>query len=90
VYQKQTAKLTKSIINEKSNIMKTLTFKTNIHCDSCVQNVTPFLNRSAGEENWNVDINNPEKILSVSGENIDPEKIKSSLEEAGYKADPVP
>ena len=68
--------------------MDTLKFKTNIKCAACVAKVTPGLNETAGENHWQVDIINPEKILTVSGE-IDEEKIKEALQKAGYKAERV-
>jgi len=48
--------------------METLSFKTNINCNNCVAKVKPFLNQLENIENWQVDINNADKILSVSGE----------------------
>jgi copper chaperone len=45
-----------------------LTFKTNINCNNCVAKVKPFLNQVENIDTWQVDTNNPDKILSVSGE----------------------
>ena len=47
--------------------METKKFKTNIKCSGCVATVTPHLNEAVGEANWNVDITDPAKILSVNG-----------------------
>lgn len=66
--------------------MDTTKFKTNIKCAACVANVTPFLNESIGENNWEVDYNNPSKILTVEGEK-DNTKVIEALEKAGYKAE---
>ncbi len=67
--------------------MKTLKFKTNIKCTGCVAKVTPFLNDEKGIEKWDVDIFNPEKILSVETDGINPDKIIEAIEKAGFKAE---
>lgn len=69
--------------------MNTLTFKTNIKCTGCLSKATPFLDQAAGENNWEVDIQDPDKILTVSSEDTDSATVQSALEEAGYKAEPA-
>lgn len=67
--------------------MKTLKFKTNIKCTGCVAKVTPFLNDEKGIEKWDVDIFNPEKILSVETDSKNSDKIIETIEKAGFKAE---
>ncbi|HSC40406.1 MAG TPA: heavy-metal-associated domain-containing protein [Chitinophagaceae bacterium] len=69
--------------------METLQFKTNIKCSGCIAKVTPALNQSAGENNWKVDIENPDKILTVSANGHTESEIKSAVEKAGFKAEKV-
>ncbi len=64
-------------------------FKTNIKCGACVATVTPFLNEAAGEGNWQVDTQNPSKILTVPTDKATPEAIKAALQKAGYKAEVI-
>jgi copper chaperone len=64
--------------------MTTLKFKTNINCSSCVAKVTPHLNEEKSIEKWEVNTNNAEKILTVSGENLDKYKVKQVVEKAGF------
>ena len=66
--------------------MEALKFKTTIKCSGCVAKATPFLNEALGEENWEVDYNNPSKVLTVVGES-DKSKIIQAVEKAGYKAE---
>lgn len=66
--------------------MKTIKFKTNINCAACISKITPVLNADTKINQWNVDISNPEKILTVTGENITPEEISENLNKVGYKA----
>jgi copper chaperone len=67
--------------------MTTKKFKTNIMCGSCIAKVTPVLNETFGENNWEVDIKNPNKILTVSLDNVYESEVKESLERMGYKAE---
>lgn len=66
--------------------METIKFKTTIKCSGCVATATPFLNEAVGENNWEVDTNNPSKVLTVSGE-TDQAKIIQAIEKAGFKAE---
>ena len=61
-------------------------FKTNIKCDACIAKVTPLLNETLGEGNWNVDITTPSKTLTIQNETSE-EVINKSLERKGYKAE---
>jgi copper chaperone len=67
--------------------MKTIQFKTNIKCEGCVATVTPFLNAEENIEAWKVNTENPDKILSVSGTNLDPQRVENVLQKAGFKAE---
>ncbi|HMX36470.1 MAG TPA: heavy metal transport/detoxification protein [Ferruginibacter sp.] len=70
--------------------METLRFKTTIKCSGCLGKVTPFINKAAGEDNWEVDIENPDKILTVVPETgITGNDIIKAVEEAGYKAEKI-
>ncbi len=69
--------------------MKTMNFKTTMKCGSCVATVTPFLNNVEGVDKWDVDTANPEKILTVSGDNVDENAVTEAVEKAGFKATPV-
>lgn len=67
--------------------METVQFKTNIKCSGCIATVTPVLNSLAGPDNWEVDLQSPDKILTVSKENLDKSEIRVAIEKAGYKAE---
>lgn len=66
--------------------MKTIKLKTNIKCSGCVATVTPFLNEALGNDAWQVDTNNPSKILTVDTE-VSETKIIEAIQKAGYKAE---
>lgn len=78
------------ILKLKKIKMETLKFKTNIKCGACVANVTPKLNEFLGADNWEVDVQNPEKILTVSPkDNSSAEEVIKAVKEAGYKAEHI-
>jgi copper chaperone len=65
--------------------MKTLKFKTNIKCGGCIATVTPHLNALDGVENWKVDLENPDRVLSVESSGATESQIIDSVITAGYK-----
>ena len=69
--------------------MTEIKFKTNINCNHCIGKVTPILNEYPGTNSWNVDLNTEDKILTVSVENPDADKIVASLADVGYIAEKI-
>lgn len=59
-------------------------FKTNINCGNCIQSVTPFLNQEMDIEHWEVDTEDPDKILTVETD-LNPQQIVEIVEQAGFK-----
>lgn len=69
--------------------MKTLQFKTNIKCGGCVSAVTPFLDAEKDIQKWQVDTANPDKVLTIEGENLEEDKVIYAVEKAGYQIEPL-
>lgn len=69
--------------------METLKLKTNINCSGCVAKVTPSLNETIGENNWQVDTENPNKILTFSGTEVNKDEVIRAVKKAGFKAEEV-
>lgn len=67
--------------------METIKLKTNIKCGGCIATVTPFLNESVGAGNWQVDTQNPDKVLTVQTEGVTADSVKAAVQQAGYKAE---
>lgn len=76
--------------SQKNIIMKILKFKTNINCGNCVRAVTGFINDVTEIEKWEVDTDNPDKILTVKGEEVTAEAVIEAVEDAGYDIEPIP
>jgi copper chaperone len=70
--------------------METLKFKTNIKCGGCIATVTPVLNNLEGINKWDVDVNNPDKVLTVETKDAGTEtKLVNALKEKGYNAEKI-
>ena len=72
--------------------MKTLKFKTNINCGSCIKSVTPALNALDNIDLWKVDTDNPDKILEVTlndEEEKSEDVIIKAVEGAGFKIEKI-
>lgn len=61
-----------------------LKFKTNINCGNCIARVKPFLDKVEGIDSWNVDTDNPDKILSVESSGATSEQIIDAVENVGF------
>ncbi|AEE50835.1 heavy-metal-associated domain-containing protein [Haliscomenobacter hydrossis] len=65
--------------------MESFKFKTNINCGSCIKAVTGFINEVEGIESWEVDTQNPDKILSVEGKDLQADRIMDAVKDAGFE-----
>ncbi|HNB09667.1 MAG TPA: heavy-metal-associated domain-containing protein [bacterium] len=64
--------------------MMTLKFKTNIKCGGCVATVTPHLDSEKTIEKWHVDLQSPERFLTVEGSEPNEEMIFEKVKQAGF------
>ncbi len=66
--------------------MKTVQkYKTNLNCGSCVAAVKPHLDNDRSIERWSVDTTDPNKVLTVEGENLSQSDIERHFVDAGFK-----
>lgn len=63
-------------------------FKTNIKCGGCIQKVKPGLDSLKEIISWNVDLESPDRILTVEGE-INSDLIIQTLSSVGYSAEKI-
>lgn len=66
--------------------MNTLKFKTDIKCTGCLEKVTPHLNEATGVEKWEVDLENPDKVLTVETGGTSGDVI-ATVQKAGFRAE---
>lgn len=67
--------------------MKILKFKTNIATPEQIAQVTLMLDEIAAISKWDIDPATEDNILSVSGENLNPQAVENAIQEAGFKAE---
>ncbi len=65
--------------------MNTYRFKTTLKCGGCVAKLTPCLDELLVHGNWQVDLNSPDKIITVATD-LPAEKVIETIESAGFKA----
>lgn len=67
--------------------MEIITYKTNIRSEKAVQKVTPYLNRAVGSANWQIDIRDSNKTLSVfSPAYVNEQQVLNAVHVAGFSA----
>ncbi len=66
--------------------MNKLTFKTNIQCGNCLSKVSPKLNEQSGIQGWQVDLQDPDRTLTVETDVLNPEDIQKAVLKAGFIA----
>lgn len=69
--------------------MEKIHFKTNINCSSCIQKVTPVLDRIEGIQKWSVDTENAHKILTVETDSATAEEIMEKVQYTGFNIEVV-
>ncbi|GAA4321683.1 heavy metal transport/detoxification protein [Flaviaesturariibacter amylovorans] len=71
--------------------MQTLKFKTNIKCSGCIAASTPHLDSAVGAGNWQVDTQDPAKVLTVTADDpkVNAPAVIEAVQRAGYNAEPL-
>ena len=66
-----------------------LKYKTNINCGSCVSKVQKNLDELVGVDNWKVDTNHPDKILTIKNTKVDKKALVDIVSTLGYSIVPL-
>lgn len=64
----------------------TRTFTTNLHCENCVSKIRPVLDAEPGVVRWSVDLQSPERTLTVEGDHVSPDRVRAIVASAGFEA----
>jgi copper chaperone CopZ len=70
--------------------MEALTLKTDLHCNSCVSKVEPILLSNSDIEEYTIDLEHPDKIISIKGKDLQSQDLISKIHDAGYHAEVTP
>lgn len=68
--------------------METITFKTDLHCSSCVSKIEPILENDHTIREYNINLDHPDKLVTVKGNYLDAGLLISEFRDAGYQAVP--
>lgn len=60
-------------------------YKTNLNCGRCVAAVTPLLDAEKAIQRWSIDTADPDKILTVEGEDVSPQAVERLVGRAGFR-----
>lgn len=67
--------------------MEALTLKTDLHCSSCANTIEPILSGDPDIAEYDIDLQHPDKLITLKGININGQKIISEMRNAGYTAE---
>ena len=67
--------------------MEIYKFKTSAKCGGCVSNIGRYLDEIKEIDRWNINLNDPMRILEVSSESDISDVVMASIRKAGYKVD---
>ena len=59
----------------------------NINCNHCKKTISFFLDKEPFVRNWEVDLEDPDRLLAVEADEIDSDDIIGLIEKAGFKAE---
>ncbi len=69
--------------------MRELKFNTNIKCMGCISKVKPILDKESKIVHWAVDLESPDRILTIKSEELNSKEIKRIVRNAGYTANEI-
>jgi copper chaperone len=69
--------------------METLKLKSNIKCAACVEKVTSQLDTVAGSDNWEVNLADPQRILTIKSDGVTAAQVNEALQKVGYSAEVI-
>jgi len=69
--------------------MEQIKLKTDLSCKHCVMKVEPILKSTEGVVDYSVDLEHPDRIVSISSEDADINSLIAGFKNAGYVAEKV-
>lgn len=64
-------------------------FKTSLNCGNCVAKVKKNLDNLLGENEWKVDTDNPDKVLSINETEVNEQQIIDAVEAIGFDIEKI-
>lgn len=66
---------------------KELKFKTTLNCGGCVSKVQADFDNNEGIADWQVDTDNPDKILTINSNGVSEKEVVEIINKKGFKAE---
>jgi len=60
-------------------------FETNLNCGACLKAVAPFLDKVGTIHSWEVDLDDPNKMLTVSSSQDVEDTVVGAVKQAGFQ-----
>lgn len=67
--------------------MEAIKLSTDLHCESCISKVHPILESDPSIQQYNINLDHPEKLVHIQGERLDTENLISKFEDVGFRAE---
>lgn len=68
--------------------MRTMIFRTNAKCEGCLARIEKTLQGKINREEWNLDLSNPDRTLTVFSDKLTDKEIMELINKAGYLIEP--
>jgi len=66
--------------------MELVKIKTDLSCKHCVMKVEPLLKNVNGIVDYSIDLEHPDKLVTISSDSADINALISGFKKAGYQA----
>lgn len=64
-------------------------FKTNARCAGCTARMAEVLDPKVGKDNWTLDLNSPDKLLTVNSDAMSDDEIVAAISALKFKIEKV-
>lgn len=64
-------------------------YRTSIMCNGCIAKVKPILDSAEGVASWSVNLDTPERILSILPDGVVEEELLAQLRGAGFTVERI-
>jgi copper chaperone CopZ len=67
--------------------MEAIVLSTDLHCDSCVSKVNPILKEDPSIQQYDINLDHPEKLVTIKGSSLNSELLISKFGDVGFHAE---
>lgn len=69
--------------------MKQIKLKTDLSCKHCVMKVEPVLKAEQGVVSYSIDLENPDKTVTIESDGANIDKLIQNIKKIGYNAEVI-